>query len=145
MTKDYRPAAIAAFIGGALAVAVGIGIVQVIDDGDGADRSAVNQPAPPATAEPEDGEVSLSSLSAADIYENVRPSVVEITSTSGGFGQQSVATGTGVVIDSEADILTNNHVIDGADAVEATFDDGETVSADVIGTDPANDLAVTQV
>jgi S1-C subfamily serine protease len=146
MTKDYRPAAIAAFIGGMLAVAVGIGVVQVIDNGGDASSPAVNQPNPTATAEPDDGEVSLSTLSAADVYEKVRPSVVEITSTSStGFGGQNVATGTGVIFDDEGYILTNNHVIDGATTIEVTFEDGETVSADLIGTDPANDLAVIQV
>ena len=94
-------------------------------------------------------EAALSSegLSAADIYQNVSPSVVEITSTlqSGGpFGQQAQGTGTGVVLDSDGRILTNNHVIDGAQNIQVRFSDGSTSSAKVLGTDPANDLAVIQ-
>ena len=94
-------------------------------------------------------EAALSSegLSAADIYQNVSPSVVEITSTlqSGGpFGQQAQGTGTGVVLDSDGRILTNNHVIDGAQNIQVRFYDGSTSSAKVLGTDPANDLAVIQ-
>ena len=75
------------------------------------------------------------------------PSVVEITSTlqSGGpFGQQAQGTGTGVVLDSDGRILTNNHVIDGAQNIQVRFSDGSTSSAKVLGTDPANDLAVIQ-
>jgi S1-C subfamily serine protease len=92
--------------------------------------------------------LSNEGLSAADIYEKVRPSVVEITSTlqSGGpLGQQAQGTGTGVVLDSDGRILTNNHVIDGAESIEVRFSDESTSSAKVLGTDPANDLAVIQV
>jgi S1-C subfamily serine protease len=92
--------------------------------------------------------LSNEGLSAADIYEKVRPSVMEITSTlqSGGpLGQQAQGTGTGVVLDSDGRILTNNHVVDGAQSIEVRFSDESTSSAKVLGTDPANDLAVIQV
>jgi S1-C subfamily serine protease len=79
-------------------------------------------------------------------------SVVEIAVTatvrSGRFGerqQQISATGTGIVIDGSGHILTNYHVIAGAQTVEVQFDDGATVSAVIGGTDPANDVAVIKV
>ena len=88
-------------------------------------------------------------LTAADVYEAVRPSVVEIdvaVTTSGPFGQQqSSGTGTGVVLDEEGRILTNNHVVGDADTISVRFDDGDTTTATLLGTDPANDLAVIQV
>src|SRR5436309_15344807 len=95
-------------------------------------------------------EAALSSeaLSAARIYHNVSASVVEITSTLDSgvpFGQQAQGTGTGVVLDSDGRILTNNHVIDGAQSIPVRFADESTSAAKVLGTDPANDLAVTQV
>ena len=41
--------------------------------------------------------------------------------------------------------MTNNHVVDGADKVEVTMDDGKTYTAKVIGTDPRTDLALIKV
>jgi S1-C subfamily serine protease len=93
------------------------------------------------------GNTALSSacLSAADIYQNLRPAVVEITSTvqSGRFfGPQGTASGSGVVIDNQGTILTNYHVIANASDLTVTFSDNTTASAKVVGTDPGNDLAV---
>ena len=59
--------------------------------------------------------------------------------------QYSQGLGSGFVWDAEGHIVTNNHVVDGADKVEVTFTDGLTVSAKVIGTDSYSDLAVIQV
>lgn len=53
--------------------------------------------------------------------------------------------GSGFVWDQQGDIVTNNHVVDGADKIEVTFSDGTTVPASVIGTDPNSDLAVAKV
>jgi serine protease Do len=53
--------------------------------------------------------------------------------------------GSGVVIDGKGHILTNNHVVEGADDVQVHFLDGKTVKGKVIGTDPKSDLAVVKV
>ncbi len=55
------------------------------------------------------------------------------------------ALGSGVIMSSEGHILTNNHVIADADAIQVMLHDGRSASAVVIGTDPATDLAVLQV
>jgi S1-C subfamily serine protease len=56
------------------------------------------------------------------------------------------ATGSGIVIDDKGHVLTNNHVIDGADKIEVKLGDSETeYPAKVVGTDPANDLALLEV
>jgi putative serine protease PepD len=71
----------------------------------------------------------------------VLPSVVSI-SVAGPAGQ---GTGTGVIISSDGEILTNNHVVEGAGnsgLVQVTFHDGTTAEAEVVGTDPLTDLAV---
>lgn len=54
--------------------------------------------------------------------------------------------GSGVVIDSEqGHILTNNHVIEGADEISVTLHDGRTLAGEVIGTDPDSDIALIRV
>jgi len=53
--------------------------------------------------------------------------------------------GSGFVWDKEGHIVTNNHVVDGADKISVTFYDGTTVSGEVVGTDPDSDLAVVKV
>jgi serine protease DegS len=53
--------------------------------------------------------------------------------------------GSGVIVSDHGHILTNNHVIAGADAIQVLLHDGRTASAVVIGTDPATDLAVLKV
>jgi S1-C subfamily serine protease len=57
-----------------------------------------------------------------------------------------VATGSGFVIDGEGHILTNNHVIEGAEKVEVKLGDSEKeYEAEVVGTDPGTDIALLQV
>jgi serine protease Do len=58
-------------------------------------------------------------------------------------GQQGL--GTGVIIDSKGHILTNNHVVEGADEIEVRLNENKTVKAELIGTDPRTDLAVIKV
>ena len=90
------------------------------------------------------------------IYQNVNPSVVNIqisaNQTTGSFGGQSsssqpmpVAEGSGFVWDTSGHIITNNHVIDGADLITVTFANGDTADAKLVGADPNSDLAVIQV
>lgn len=57
--------------------------------------------------------------------------------------QQGV--GSGVIVSDDGYILTNNHVVAGADEVTVMMKDGREVSADVVGTDPMSDLAVIRV
>jgi S1-C subfamily serine protease len=87
-----------------------------------------------------------------DIYQRVSPSVVAINviarqSGSGASGQNStvVASGSGFVIDTKGDIVTNNHVVDGATSIEVNFFDGTIVRGQIVGVDPNSDLAVIKV
>jgi S1-C subfamily serine protease len=60
--------------------------------------------------------------------------------------QQAESAGTGMILTSDGEILTNNHVIDGATSTKVTVQStGQTYRADVVGTDPSDDVAVLQV
>ena len=76
------------------------------------------------------------------VASEVRPSVVAIDVAT----QQGEGAGSGVIIDAEnAYVLTNNHVIDGAQQIAVALNDGRMFQAEVVGTDPATDLAVLQL
>ena len=88
----------------------------------------------------------------SEIYERVNPSVVHVrvvkrTPMAPFFGQppEVAGTGSGFVWNDEGYIVTNNHVVEGAESVRVTFTDGHTVPAKVVGTDPDSDLAVLKV
>jgi serine protease Do len=61
------------------------------------------------------------------------------------FGGVAQGTGSGFVYDGRGHILTNNHVVEGAEKIVVTFHDGEEVTAKVVGTDPKTDVAVIKV
>lgn len=63
----------------------------------------------------------------------------------GGRGGQVTGQGSGFFISSDGYAVTNNHVVDGADKVEVTTDDGQIHTAKVIGTDPRTDIALIKV
>ncbi|MFF4168915.1 S1C family serine protease [Streptomyces sp. NPDC001744] len=77
----------------------------------------------------------------AGVAAAVSPSIVEISADSGSGG----STGSGVVITSGGEIVTNNHVIAGASSVTVRLGDGRTRPAEVVGTDPGKDLALIRV
>ena len=53
--------------------------------------------------------------------------------------------GSGVIIDTDGNVLTNYHVIDGAQAIEVTLDDGTSYEGEIVGTDESSDLAVVHL
>lgn len=93
----------------------------------------------------------------SDIVEEVMPAIVAITNVSmaeyqsiwGGRQTYEVPScGSGIIVsrnDEYLYVVTNNHVVDGANSITVTFSDDSTVSAEVRGTDPSTDLAVIQV
>jgi S1-C subfamily serine protease len=84
------------------------------------------------------------------VYKKALPSVVNITSTAVAFDffygpvpQEGM--GSGFVIDGEGHILTNYHVIENARRLEVTTSDKKKYKAQIVGVDPAHDLAVIQI
>ena len=93
----------------------------------------------------------------SSVVENVMPSIVSITNMSvqevqnyfgGTSKQESESAGTGIIIsqnDSELLVVTNNHVVAGSDTPTVTFADGNSVEANIKGTDSEYDVAVVAV
>ncbi|MGA9350801.1 MAG: trypsin-like peptidase domain-containing protein [Anaerolineae bacterium] len=144
-----RNALLAIVASALLSALVAIAVVDVLPGDNNPSPAAASTVVPTSSTSAADtnGQASLSSacLAASDIYEQLRPSVVEITSTVNGRFGQSEGSGSGVIIDEQGFILTNYHVVSGADTLEVTLADGSTLPATVVGSDPGNDLAVIRV
>jgi serine protease Do len=94
----------------------------------------------------------------ADVAEKISPSVVQIDVTTGGNNQPLFrwihgdrgeggrrGLGSGVIFSSDGAVLTNNHVIEDARAINVRLRDGRAFSGRVVGRDPATDLAVLRI
>ena len=79
------------------------------------------------------------------LYKNVSPGVVDITVTSSSAGGAAQAEGSGFVIDTSGDIVTNQHVVAGATSIKVRFQDGTVEKATLVGTDQSTDIAVIKV
>lgn len=100
------------------------------------------QPAPGTTSEAEPAAaVTGEAPNWAAVAEMVSPSTVAIQVATGGGTSQ----GTGVVLDEEGTVLTNNHVVAGGQQIQVTTSDGLSYAASVVGTDPTTDLAVIRL
>jgi S1-C subfamily serine protease len=141
----------AAVVSALVGTGAGIAVVQLWPDNSGEAQptasASTSGTSPTAADQGSSGQASLSSacLSAAEVYDRLRPAVVEITSTVSArspFEPSAEGSGSGIVIDEQGLILTNYHVVAEADNLEVTFADGTAVPAQMVGRDPGNDLAV---
>ena len=80
-------------------------------------------------------------MAGEDIYKKVNPSVVSVISTTA----EGTGSGSGVIMSKDGYIITNNHVVDGAQSVSVQLSDGTSLDAEIIGTDEQTDLAVIKV
>ena len=100
-------------------------------------------------AEPAAAQQSVSAVTG--VYNRASKGAVEITVTSSSSGspfggsQTERAQGSGFVYDAAGHVVTNEHVVDGADSVSVRFWNGQTFRATVVGTDSSTDLAVLKV
>ena len=106
---------------------------------------ATPTPTPPLSElilTPPDGEVRVIGL-VADVAARATPSIVTVQS----FGEDlaRIGSGSGVIFRSDGFIVTNDHVIDGADTLKAIMSDGLSYPATIVGTDPLMDIAVLKV
>ncbi|WP_369247546.1 S1C family serine protease [Streptomyces sp. R41] len=77
----------------------------------------------------------------AGVAQAVSPSIVEISATS----NAGSSTGSGVIISSSGEIITNNHVVSGASEIKAQLSNGKSYTAKVVGTDSKKDLALIEL
>jgi putative serine protease PepD len=130
----------------------GAGASVAFDQGSSATK--VLTTAAPAATQPVASNSGAPTVS--DIYKRTKQGVVDITVTSqssgggGPFGGSagggtSKAEGSGFVLDKKGDIVTNQHVVDGATSIEVTFADGTKAPAHVVGQDASSDVAVIRV
>jgi S1-C subfamily serine protease len=141
-----------AVTGGLVVAIAGLLLIEtgVIDTGDDASG--------PLTAAPLTRPASQSEgkgLTVNEIYDRaskgvafIRAQVTQTTENPLGLpeSQQGTATGSGFLIDDDGHILTNAHVVQGAQRVDVQFsEDGESQQAEVVGTDPSSDLALLHV
>ncbi len=120
-------AIVAAAIGGGTAY----GIQELTNSG-----SAVTSSSTSTNVVPSSAKGTVSGVAAA-----VSPSIVEINATS----NAGSSTGSGVIITSDGEIITNNHVITGASSIKVSTSDGKTYTAKVVGTDSKKDLALIKL
>jgi 2-alkenal reductase len=103
----------------------------------------------PPTVAIADAPIELGMANLADLYAQASPGVVTIWIYAGEDGNHDpttpIAQGSGFVIDGDGHIVTNDHVVDGASAIEVDFTDGRKAWAELIGTDLDSDLALLQV
>ena len=135
---------------------VALGGVALTGDLGGGTTTVVQTSPSPAAAAPV---AASNGLSVREIYSRAAPGVVQITSTSGtndnptGFPvpldqtpvQPEQALGSGFIIDKAGHIVTNYHVIEGADQIEVSFSNRDTMRAALVGSDPSTDIAVLRV
>jgi S1-C subfamily serine protease len=141
-------------VGGGLVVLIaGLILIKsgVVDTSEGSSSSAVVAPsalARPTSSSPDKG------LTVHEIYQRdaegvafIRSQIVQQTQSVFGFPQQqqSTATGSGFLIDTDGHILTNAHVVEGAKSVDVQLADGDTQQAQIVGIDPSSDIALLKV
>jgi putative serine protease PepD len=140
LSKQLTAIVAALLLGAGVGGGVGAAVALETDSDSGAQNAV-------ATNEP----VAQTTSSTAALYKRVKDAAVEVHTSTGGqstpFGDQSPgeATGSGFVIDEEGHIVTNQHVVDGAQSVRVQFSDGTEVAAKIVGTDPSTDIAVLDV
>jgi putative serine protease PepD len=129
MSKQVTTIAAALLLAAGVGGAVGAGVALQTDDD-------------PAATVPSAQPVARTTSSISAVYQRVKDGVVEVETSA---GAQGGATGSGFVIDEEGHIVTNQHVVDGAQSVTVTFSDGTEEQATVVGADPSTDIAVLDV
>ncbi len=134
--------------GAALVAAAALGAGAAVGITAAVDGSGQTATAPAITVQPA---AATAELDASELYARTAPGVVEITvtGTSEGFGpygpREVESQGSGFVLDTKGNIVTNQHVVSGASSITVTFGDGMEAEATLVGSDASTDVAVIRV
>ena len=129
------------FAGGAVATYFVTGSSQT-DSSASASTDSGSTPTMQINSKPSDDNYDTADgMAGEDIYKKVNPSVVSVISTT----SEGTGSGSGVIMSKDGYIITNNHVVDGAQSVSVQLSDGTSLDAKIIGTDEQTDLAVIKV
>jgi S1-C subfamily serine protease len=130
MSRFLRPLAF-----GVIGALIAVGIYAAVDGSSGSSTPARTAPTTPTSTTTPDavGE---------KVYRVIQPSLVLIETQGGPTAEGAI--GSGVVVNAAGQIMTAEHVVDGASAIKVTFADGSSTTASVVSSTPANDIAVLQ-
>jgi S1-C subfamily serine protease len=147
-----------AVVGALFLVAIAAGWIESDGEGEAGTTVALTEQiaAPVADTGSEDRDAANT---VNEIYRRDGRGVAFISAEQGGGGASSigpfgepegegggVASGSGFLIDTEGHVITNSHVVEGADAVKVTLGSGDTsYDAEIVGTDPATDVALLEI
>src|SRR3989449_10079907 len=140
--RRFRRGLLAAVAALAIAGGAGSGAVAATLVDHNAPAAAAATPANPTSST---ATSTQAATTAQTIYQQVSPSVVTITATVSSGRGSGQAIGSGIVLDTNGNILTNAHVIAGARQIQVTFSDGRIVNATLVGSNTSADLAVIRV
>ena len=152
MTKTSRLQFILAGLAGGVVVLLAGALLLVTGMvGTGGGSTQIVQGPVPAAGADEGGDSESATVN--QIYKRTGPGVVFIQARGVSDGQspfglprpEGTATGSGFVLDREGFVLTNAHVVQGAESVRVRFGDRDTIDAEVVGSDLSSDLAVLKV
>jgi S1-C subfamily serine protease len=141
-------ALVAAVVAGLLLFAGGIGIGRSLASG-GLTGPLGSVQAPIRTV-PQIGSSSGQSgqagqASARAVASKVDPAIVDVNTLIQTVGRPVTAAGTGMILTSSGEVLTNNHVVQGSTSIKVTLSDGSSYAARVVGVDPSADVALLQI
>jgi S1-C subfamily serine protease len=154
MKRFFRSSFGAALLGGAVVAAFGwVAIAAGLIHGDESKTVTVSEPmSAPVDAKEEGGANLVNQIYRRDgqgvafISSRLKPEGPSALSPFGESEGGGTATGSGILIDTEGHVLTNNHVVEGASKVEVKLGASDTTyTAEVVGADPATDIALLQV
>ena len=111
----------------------------------GRDSVAVREADPNANLNFKQAPANLAGLSYHEAVAKAIPSVVRIYTTTSATAGVEKGSGSGVIIDAQGYIVTNQHVINNATQIQVVLDDNRDAAAKLVGVDPDNDLAVLKV
>jgi S1-C subfamily serine protease len=140
--RFYAALLATALLGGAVAV----GAVALLGGFDGGTTVVTET----VVTETRGASTAAGRMTVNEIYDRAAPGVVQITATGGASADPfsaapQQALGSGFVVDTGGHVVTNYHVVLGADEIRVSFSNRDTVKAELVGIDPSTDLAVLRV